>query len=267
MQMISATRLKKSQAQAENASPYSEAIYKLVTTLTKDDEYQSVFMTPRLVKKIAIVVLGATKGFVGSLSSTLAVDTLALVKKLRQKYPEAEIFGVGLNRHGLKVLKKIGLHAKFQFEGPFNTSDPLLFSPVISLMKEDFVSGEADLVILAYSKFISAIKQESVNVQLLPVVVSQEKKADDPNGINPVTLYEPGPQEILEYLIPEFIENQLINASLQSNASEHASRFVAMKNATDNADEIIGSLNKTYNKSRQSSITQSMLEIVGGSLN
>jgi F-type H+-transporting ATPase subunit gamma len=142
-------------------------------------------------------------------------------------------------------------------------------SPIGRLVVDDFLSGKADEVYLMYTDFVNMVRQDPVMKKLLPLEFETaeglvEAEFTSGNRANAAYLYEPGQEEILDEIIPSFTGLQVFQAILESFASEHAARMVAMQNATDNAAELAGLLQLEYNKARQLSITSDILDIVGG---
>jgi F-type H+-transporting ATPase subunit gamma len=144
-------------------------------------------------------------------------------------------------------------------------------SPIGRILVEEYLAGSADAVYLVYTDFVNMIRQVPTVKKLLPLefgnsegLVQQEFGSQAPKGPSAAYIYEPGQYEILEEIVPRFTSLQIYQALLESFASEHAARMVAMKNATDNASELAGGLTLQYNKVRQQGITNEMLDIAGG---
>ena len=225
-------------------------------------DYQSIYLKrPEKVKKVVMVIVGPTRGFVGSLKSNLIVSLNRQIEALKENNPEVEISAIAVNKLGEKIASSLGLKLEYYFE---NIDEPATTSSIESLKKlllEGFESDKYDEIYLGYAHFKSVLTQEVIVKKLLPIE-SDGEKFEITNFS-----FEPSAEEILDKLLPEYFENQLYVALLDSFASEHSARMISMQNATDNAKELRGNLLLKFNRSRQNKITEELIDIVSGSLN
>lgn len=255
MELVSASKMKKAQAAAESGKLYAEMIREMVMKLGSkvDMSIHPLLMKPKTVSgKRIIVFISTNKGLCGSLNTNLFRYVLT-------QYPHiAKQEVVALGQKGALFASGMGSHilADFSHSGHFTS----VVEAVTELVKEKFLAGEIDGVDIAYNQFVSVLKQQPRVKSILPLTVDAlEMKEEDTDG---EFLIEPNPQEIFDRLLPEYVENQIRDAILQAEASEHAARMIAMRNATDNAKTFIGDLTLVYNKVRQEKITNEIADLV-----
>jgi F-type H+-transporting ATPase subunit gamma len=263
--------MQKAQDRALRALPYAQGIYEIVSRIGNIKDFKSPYLREvALVKRIAVVVIGTSRGFVGGQLATLTAAAYKLNAELQQKYPGAEILGISLHKTGLRVLSHSGIKSELHFaeyvEAPTTTD----LTAIFSLLTEKFANGEYDEVHLAYTHFINTIAQKAVTKKLLPIsleeLVSAAKTATEGElKAQRAYIFEPDPKTVLNFLLPEYFHTQVYTALLEATASEHSARMVAMKNATDNAMDLKKSLTLKYNSQRQAKITQELIEIINGS--
>ncbi len=262
MKMIAAAKLRKAQTNVLNARPYTDKIALIVSRLPDEDDLSSnPFFTQRDVKNAAIVVVTADRGLCGSFNQNIIKETERYIsEELKAEDINYQLFCAG--KKGFDYFKKrdyeiigadTGLFSSLEYNSALNIYDTIV---------PKFLDGEFDRVVLIYNSFVSIINQKLETKQLLPIATksgSEEEYKDDINYI-----YEPNRAYIFNYVIPKHLKAQLWRTLLESNAAELSARMTAMDNATTNADEMIKSLNLTYNKERQAAITKEILEIVSG---
>lgn len=257
MEMIATAKMKRSQDQALTGRPYSEKISHVIADLAAQSEAGNALhplLAVREVKKIGIVHITSDRGLCGGLNTNM--NRYALDFILQQKMP-ASIIAVG--KKGRDFMRRSGceLHADFA-----NIGDrPALLDtlPISRIIIEDYTSGYIDRVYLAYSKFVNMMTQQPTLELVLPVEPAKIPKAESTEYI-----YEPSAQHVLGELLPRFVEMKVYHAILEAIASEQAARMIAMRNATDNANDVIAELTLTLNKARQDMITGELLDISGG---
>ncbi len=154
-------------------------------------------------------------------------------------------------------------------ESPINVRDDIQFidfNNVTEMFQNDYLSGKIDSIIVFYNHFINTLTQEVKYTQILPIIDGHQPagKVEEQSGIKLIYNYEPSPQMIIDHLIPMYVENTLYGLILEAKASEHASRMTAMKSATDNAQDVIDTLQLHYNRARQAAITIELTDIIGG---
>ena len=255
MKLVAAARLTRAKTRVEQARPYSDKMREFIGSIgAAGDMPDNPLLVRRPVKRTVLVVMTGERGLCGSFNS-------ALIRKagdfLRETEGEKALVGVG--RKGAQFFAKRGYEILHRVTIP--TAGPELQNAieVTEKVKELFVSGEADAVHVLYSKFYSPIRQEPTIVQVLPI---EPPKGESQSG--KTYEYEPEPEALLNLLLPKYLLTIVLQAMLESSASEHGARMTAMTSATDNAGKMIDSLTLTANRVRQASITKEILEIVAG---
>ncbi|MDP2676766.1 MAG: ATP synthase F1 subunit gamma [bacterium] len=280
MEAVSATKMRKSQEFAISARPFAVASFKMLKGLL---EYASVLpsvLEKREVKKSLICVVSSDKGLAGAFNANVfrkAEELLFGMKKEKKQYvlvtvgkKAKDYFG---HRHETMEKTFLGFGDFSEFKDTMPVADSLL---------EGFLEKRYDEVIVVYTNFRSTLRQDVVKKIILPATkeglqeivesISPEKGKFSEQEISEGAetrysyeyLFEPSPQELLDMLIPLLLRMHMHHIILESNASEHSARMVAMKAASDNAKELIGELQLLYNKARQASITQELTEITAG---
>jgi len=257
MKMVSAAKLKKAQDAITAMRPYSDKLTELLQSLsaTLDADSGSKFANQREVKKVLIVPITSNRGLAGAFNSNIIKQVNTLVATT---YENQEVSFLVLGKKANDAFKK----SNKVIANKSAIYDDLTFdnvAEIAELLMDKFISGEFDKVELVYNKFKNAATQEVMTEQFLPIV----PVANDAN-VNLDYIFEPSKVEIVEQLIPKSLKTQLFKAIRDSFASEHGARMTAMHKATDNATELRDQLKLTYNKARQASITNEILEIVGG---
>lgn len=262
MQMVSAVKMRRAQDQALNGRPYSENLNEALSRLLPRVEKEA---HPLLVenesKSTGVILLSTDKGLCGSLNTNLFRTILNL-----QTRSAGSIVYYTVGKKGRGFVVKSGKDLIADFENP----DLVIFRQTVQLtklVKDSFLSGEVGEVFLVYPHFVSTIKQEAKMVKLLPVDIAHlpgETKQSPSTHLEGVTkefLFEPNVDALLDSLLLHEIQIKIYQALLETKASEHSARMVAMKNATDNAKDLVDDLTLNYNQVRQDSITREILEI------
>ena len=257
MEMIATSKMKRAQEHGLAGRPYAEKIHQVLSdlaALTQSEETVHPLLERRPVKNIAVVHITSDRGLCGGFNGGINRMTGGFI--LEQ---EAPVRVVTVGRKGAEFMKRHRRDVKAEF---VNLGDrPSLFDvlPIARIIIDDYTSGEVDLVYIAYARFISTMVQRPVLQAILPI-----EPAEIPIGQNVDYIYEPDPATVLGELLPRFVEMQIYHAVLESIASEQSARMVAMRSATDNANDLIEDLTMTYNKARQETITKEILDITGG---
>ncbi|MCL5411664.1 MAG: F0F1 ATP synthase subunit gamma [Patescibacteria group bacterium] len=293
MQLVAASKMRRAQAQVLAGRPYNELMNELLGSLSgKIDRSLHPLLATKVEeknRKIGIILIGPSRGLAGGLMSNLIRSTvnfiekneLAAGKKIKTQYKEAyelkeEIeveglvnevestsFGViTVERKARDFILKLG----HKLIGDFQklNSPPTMFdtNPIAKIAMESFLDGTFTDVYLVYPHFVNTMTQKVVIKKILPIEESSLRvKEESEDVIVSEYTFEPKPNELLKALLPHFVEMEVYQAVLEAAASEHSARMVAMKSATDNAEEIIDDLTLTYNQVRQAAITQELLEI------
>ena len=274
MKMVASAKLHKAQGAIENMLPYQKKLNKILTNfLSADLPIESPYVQEREVKRVAIVVFSSNTSLCGAFNANVIKMMMQTVGEFRTLGQDnILIFPVGKKVD--EAVKRLG------FE-PQETSPTLSDKPsyqeaseLAHRLMEMYVSGEIDRVELIYHHFKSMgvqilLRETYLPIDLTRVVDEEEKqKEEEVQGGEIANDYiiEPSAEELIANLIPTVLSQKLFTAAVDSNASEHAARTLAMQVATDNANELIQDLTKQYNKSRQQAITNELLDIVGGSM-
>jgi F-type H+-transporting ATPase subunit gamma len=206
------------------------------------------------VKKIAVVHITPDRGLCGGLVANINRKTAGFI--MEQSVP---VTLIAVGRKGFDFMRRYGRDIRAEFSGLGDRPGLLDTLPISRIIIDDFSSGFIDMAYLAYTQFVSTMVQKAVLQQILPV-----EPVPIPAGQMAEYIYEPDPIGVLGGLLPRFIEMRIYHAILESIASEQSARMVAMRNATENANELIEDLTLMYNKARQESITTELLDITGG---
>jgi F-type H+-transporting ATPase subunit gamma len=256
MEMIAASKMKRAQERGLAGRPYSEKIRQVIADLAALSEMglQHPLLQRRPVKKIAVVHVTPDRGLCGGLNANLNRRLAGFI--LEQKAP---VTVIAVGRKGRDFTVRYGRDMLAEFSHLGDRPGLLDTLPISHIVIDDYSTGVIDMVYLSYAQFVSTMVQRPVMQQLLPV-----EPAVIPRAENVDYIYEPGVEAVLGGLLPRFVEMQIYHAILESIASEQSARMVAMRNATDSANELIGDLTLLYNKARQESITKELLDITGG---
>ena len=270
MKMVASAKLHKAQGAIENMLPYQKKLNKILTNfLSADLPIESPYVQEREVKRVAIVVFSSNTSLCGAFNANV-------IKMMMQTIGEFRTLGQD-NILIFPVGKKVDEAAKRMGFKPQEVSPTLSDKPTYQEAAELahlYVAGEVDRVEIIYHHFKSMGVQILLRETYLPInltnVVSEEDRENEEevqeNEIANDYIIEPNAEELIASLIPTVLSQKIFTAAVDSNASEHAARTLAMQVATDNANELIQDLTKQYNKSRQQAITNELLDIVGGSM-
>ena len=237
--------------------PYSEKITQVLAALVALPQGEAPLhplLQRRAVKKIAIIHITPDRGLCGGLNASLNRKAAAFI--LGQSTAVTLII---VGRKGRDFMRRYGRDIRAEFTAIGDRPSLLDTLPISRIIIDDYTNGLVDMVYLVYAQFVSTMVQKPLMQQILPV-----EPAAIPRAQNVDYIYEPGPGVVLGELLPRFVEMQVYHAILESIASEQSARMVAMRNATDNANELIEELTLMYNKARQESITKELLDITGG---
>ena len=257
MEMIATLKMRRAQERGLAGRPYSEKIFQVIADLAalpQAGDSLHPLLQRRPVNKIAIVHITPDRGLCGGLNTNVNRKTASFI--VEQSVP-VTIMVVG--RKGRDFMRWHKCELLAEFTGLGDKPSLLDTLPISRIIIDDYSSGVIDLVYLVYAQFISTMTQKPVLRQILPV-----EPATIPGEENVDYIYEPGSDVVLGELLPRFVEMQVYHAILESIASEQSARMVAMRNATDGANELVQDLTLMYNKARQEAITRELLDIAGG---
>ena len=261
MQLVAASKLRRAQEAAVGPQEYSRVAREMLTSLRQLAATESTFQLfkQRPVKRRMLIIITSDRTLAGAYNVNVVRQTIAELRKDKAAGVETEVITIG--RQGanavarIQSLKIAGIYSGFPDKPDANDIRPILTTAI-----DRFTSGEIDDVSLIYTHFASTIKQQVQVRQLLPAGFEEEPVNND---VLHATI-EPSVDALLESTTTRLLEVQIYQALLESTASEHSMRMIAMKNATDNANDLIGDYTLEYNNARQAAITQELAEISGG---
>ena len=261
MQMVSTSKMRKTQERMRTARPYAEKVRSVMGHLAMANMTDVVhpMLVERPVKRVGVILITSDKGLCGGLNSNTLKRFYALVKDCHDQGIEIETCCLG--QKGLIAVQRsvLKVAASATQLGDIPRMDRLI-GP-LRVLFEKYAAGELDAIHVVYSRFINTMKQEPVDEQLVPVKPAKMVVEKGPSWDY---LYEPDPYSVLDVLVRRYLESVVYQALAENMASEQAARMVAMKAATDNAGNAIKQLRLVYNKSRQAAITTELSEIVAG---
>jgi len=257
MEMVATAKMRRTQQRALAGRPYTEKIRQVIADLAIEPRVRGKILPllqKREVKKIALVHVGTDRGLCGGLNTNLNRVVAEFV--LQQKVP-VTILTIGRKAKAFARIAKLDVRA--EFSGIGDRATMLDTMPISRIVIDDYTHGEVDLVYLAYPDFISTMVQKPTIQTLLPI-----EPAKLPPGQVAEYIYEPDPFSVLNELLPRFVEMEVYHSVLELIASEQSARMVAMRNAGDNAEDLIKDLTLSLNKVRQEMITKEICDISGG---
>jgi len=268
MEMVAASRMKRAQDAILAARPYAdemEAALRRVAGAAGLSEEIDPLLARRPPRRVAIIMITTDRGLAGSLNANASRSVLRWVAErasARNGDRPVEIEAITVGRKGRDALRRAGVPIAAHFA---QLGDRPAFSditPLARLVTEDFLAEKYDEIDIAYSTFVSTLSQKPAIDTILPVV--SPEMADEQERTNDEYLFEPSPEAVLSRLLPHYVAIGIYRAVLENNASEQSARMIAMRNSTDNANELIDDLTLVYNKTRQATITREMIEIASG---
>jgi len=267
MELISASRIQKAQQRMAEAAPYSRAVTKAVSAVASHSSIDhKLLVEAENPTRAAVVIFSADRGLAGAFSAQVLREAGDLAERLTSEGKEVVYFVLGRKavqyfqfRQRPMEHKWVGGSDQPQFEVAKEVADTM-----IAKFIEDTNEGGVDEIHIVYNRFVSLVTQQPEVVRILPLEVVEGVDEPESGDIFPLYEFEPEPDDVLDALLPRYIETRIFQAMLQSAASEHAARQKAMKSASDNADKLILDYTRLANNARQAEITQQISEIVGG---
>ncbi|MBM7605335.1 F0F1 ATP synthase subunit gamma [Metabacillus litoralis] len=257
MQMVSAAKLNRAENNAKAFGPYMNKIQEVVASIANgSSEISHPMLESRPVKRTGYLVITSDRGLAGAFNSSVLRAVYQTIQKKHKSNDEFAVIAIG--KMGRDFFQKRGMNVISEITGIGDDTSFANIKDIASNAVNMYADGSYDELYMYYNHFVSAIQQDVTEKKLLPLT--------DISSNSNLTSYEfePNQGEILEVLLPQYAESLIYGALLDSKASEHAARMTAMKNATDNAKDLINGLTLTYNRARQAAITQEITEIVGG---
>lgn len=262
MKLVAAARLRKAQQAIQELRPYAVKTYEVLSSVaarTTDDEPETLhpLLQRRDEKNVMLVVMTSDRGLAGAFNS-------GITKATERRWRELEAQGVNVcfavvGRKGRDYLRRRNADIRHEFTGVFENLTVARAGEIGRYIIQEYTSEHLDACYLVYNEFKSAIAQE-VRVEPLLPIAPMETSADDVGDF----IYEPSKPELLDRLLPMYVEVEVFRGLLESVASEHGARMTAMDSATNNASDMIDRLTLQYNRARQAAITTELMEIIGG---
>ena len=258
MKMVAAAKMRRAQENMEMARPYSSRMAELLNTLIPEiDRSLMPELNVREVKKTLFVVVTADRGMAGAFNTNVLREAHKAIDEISKE--KSDIICIGKKSFGYFKNRNYSIAVNYtDFWNDLGYTHAMEFGEEII---SRFVNGEVDQVQVIYNRFVNVARQEIKNETFLPMSYDPDAKESD---YNPERLFEPSKEEVVKTIIPRFLNTQIWQYLLESNASEQAARMLAMENATSNAKDMIKDLTLQFNKARQTAITTEMLEIVSG---
>ncbi|MEK7064874.1 MAG: ATP synthase F1 subunit gamma, partial [Patescibacteria group bacterium] len=287
MEMVAAAKMRKAVEAALNTRTYAQMAWDLLVHLSKTEKTELPLLEIRPVKKLLVILVTSNKGLCGSFNSNIIKKTAAQLQdpkniskhriEGKEMLPEEkiEVDVIGVGKKGAQFAKKMGFNLVAAYTDFSDTPKLQDIMPIAKAAIEEYQNKKYDKVVVAYTDYKSTILQIAKLRQVLPISeVDLEKmmgNIGDSERRTPITelqmseyLFEPNKLEVLKIILPRLVETQIYQATLESSASEHSARMMAMRNASDAAEDMIKELNLNFNKARQAGITQEIAEIAGG---
>ena len=264
MELVAASKMRRAQDRALASRPYAERMTAVLSQLAAytgagDGQALHPLLEQRTVQRVAYIHVTADRGLAGGLNANMNRAGASLV--LRHQPNVAAITVLPVGRKGRDFFARSGMPVAAEFTELGDFPDFEKVRPIAKIVMDDFLSGAVDQVFIGYQRFVNAAVQRPTTRQILPIV---PPAGEDGAAKGADFIFEPSPERLLETLLPRYVEMQVYAAVLEARASEQSARMVAMRQATDAANEMVGALTLAYNKARQESITGELLDIVGG---
>lgn len=256
MEMVSASKMNKAEQNAKAFVPYSEKMQEVVASIAKNTDATHPMLQKREVKKTGYIAITADSGLAGAYNANILRNLRNTIEQNHGSSDEYTVIAIG--RMAVDFCKKRNVPMARSIIGLPDQPSFATIKDIATETVQMFSDGEIDRLVIIYNHYVSAISQVVTTNQLLPI----ENIAV--SGSSSQYEYEPGEEQILAVLLPQYAESLIYGALLDAKASEHAARMTAMRSASDNASDLIDDLSLTYNRARQAAITQEITEIVGG---
>jgi len=259
MEMVAASKMRRTQERMQTTRPYAEKIFQVIENLAwGHSEYRHPFLEKREIKSIGFIVVSSDRGLCGGLNNNLF---RVLLKSLAEAQEAEQNIKVSLmGRKAIGFFKSLPVEVVSMADGFGDTPSIQDLIGSVDVLLEQYIRGEIDALYVAHNRFINTMSQKPTLQQLLPLKPAESEHLSHYWDY----IYEPEPKELLDMLLKRFIESEVYQAVVENIACEQAAKMVAMKSASDNANDLIKEFQLIYNKARQAAITQEIAEIVGG---
>lgn len=260
METVAAAKMRKAQQQVLSTRPYATQaweVLKYLARLRRANAAEQPLLQQREIKKVCLLLITGDRGLAGAYNSNVIREAAEQIRDWEAQGLDVSVVTIG--RKGRDWMLRHGPPLRAEFTGLSDRPTSNDVAPVASMLIQDFVTGVYDAVYIVFTTFISTLRQEPRLWQLLPIVAAQPEVQMAADYI-----FEPDPHTILGEVLRGLTEVQVLQSLYEAIASEQSARMVAMRNATDAANDLIGELTLSYNKARQEAITKELLDIVGG---
>jgi F-type H+-transporting ATPase subunit gamma len=259
MEMVATSKMKRAQDRVVAARPYANSLAEVIANLYTPElaERFLLLRQPATVKKAAVIVLTSNRGLAGAFNANLLKEARGLLARLKETGVEPELHVIG--KKGLGYFRYVGREVASSRIDVTDRPTAENAAEIVDSLIQRFASAEIDAVYVVYAKFQSALSTPPATQMILPVTPPER------TGPQPDYILLPSAEVILTQLLPSYVRNSVYRALVETAAGEQGARRTAMKNATDNAGEMLNVLRRTFNRARQAQITQEIAEIVGGS--
>jgi len=274
MELISAAKMRKATENVLQTRSYANLAWKMLQDVSlKTDASIHPLLEKRELKKLGVLLITSNRGLCGGFITKLLTEVNKYINNLKVNNPDLEVEIILMGKKGAKIYKYYGhkIIAEFEKQDLTTTIEEIL--PIARTVSGSYADKKYDRVALAYTDFVSAVNQTPKVLELLPLggkdemlgqVLRGGQEGEKLANVDIDFKFEPDPKKVLAILLPKLVEMQVYQAILESDASEHSARMMAMRNASDSAGDMIDDLTLSFNKARQSAITQEISEIVGG---
>lgn len=258
MELVAASKMRKAVSAVSNARPFSQVAWNTVRLIAQkvDTSLHPLLARSKTQKNVFVVLMTSDRGLAGGFNSNVIRKARDLVKSLKE---EVSVRAICVGKRGTEAMKRMKIPVTASFDDLTNKVKFEDIVPIAKFIMNEFIDGKVDTVYIVTTDFVSAMTQKPIVTTLLPL--------DAPEVINESAgsfLFEPSPQEVLNALLPRIMETMMFQSVLESSASEHSARMMAMRSASDAAAEMIDDLTFTFNQARQAGITQEIAEISSG---
>jgi F-type H+-transporting ATPase subunit gamma len=254
MELVSVVKMQKAVSANMASRPYTESADNILDELSANlDPQEHIYLRPGKGEHKLVIIVTTDRGLCGNMNTRV-------VKKLLEDFGNDKFDVVVLGKKGRDLLRSIKVNIIAEFYGVTDSLDFKDEYPILKLIESEYKTQKYKTISIIYPHFISTLVQEATTIQLLPVQTKSTTASDTP------TIYEPDKKEVLNRLIPRLLETILWQTLLETIASEHSARMINMKNANENAEDLIDDLTLSFNQSRQASITSELAEISAGKM-
>ena len=261
MELVASSKMRRAKMRAEAAQPFFKVLYDTMSDISEDKTFKSVFTKKSENKITLLIVIAGDRGLAGGFNSNLLKLAQQRVDDIAGNGESVKIMAIG--RKAVEFFDKRDYELAYSYPNIAESIDTYISDDIAEIIIDGFKSGDYTNVELVYTTLVSALSQEPVNVQILPVE-NLDNGVDE--NVRALTIYDPSPEAVFDGMIPQYVSGLLYSAVVDSYAAEQAARRTAMESASDNAGEMINQLSLLYNRARQAVITQELTEISSASL-